>query len=428
MENYSTKERMIARALDSFPALRGMAKWTYQRLNYFLCRDGVALKLNPRVRMVGLPEEAEHFFGYFDKCCWSPDEKQILYHRVRLTNIVEIVIYDIQLGTNRVVAVTNSWNWQQGAMAQWWPGRGSEWIAFNTVDNDRLVCHIHDTENGNLIKVLPMPIQAVSPRGDYAISLNYTRLARLRPDYGYEVDVVNLKPDMSDESDGLWLIDVSAEQVSLVLSLDDLRQNQSLPSMQKAQHKVNHVVFSPDGQRIAFMHRWTGKNGKFSRLYTACPDGSELCLLADNRMVSHYCWRDTSHLLAWARKDLCGDRYLLFTDKTPHVEIFGEDIIDMHGDGHPSFSPNGRWLITDTYPGRDRKRALLLYDTLNRNLFLVGQFFSPWQFNDTTRCDLHPRWSPDGNWIAIDSAHTYRRGLYLIDVKGLLVDDAKERT
>jgi len=418
--HYCARERMIARALDSFPTLRHVMKATYQRLNYFLCRDNTPLQLHPGIHIEIPAEASDHFFGYFDKSCWSPDGRYILYHRVGKTDSLEIVIRDTAVGINRVVATTDCWNWQQGAMAQWWPGKGSVWIGFNVVDRERLVGRIVNIGSGVLVKDLPMPIQAVSPVGDCAISLNYTRLARLRPDYGYEVAVRNLRPDLPDKSDGLWHIDVLSGQASLVLSLEALRQNQPAPSMEGAQHKVNHVVFSPDGQRIAFMHRWIGAEGKFSRLYTACADGADLYLLADDRMVSHYCWRDASHLLAWARKAPYGDHYFLFTDRTSQVEIVSEGIIDAQGDGHPSFSPDRRWLVTDTYPGRDRKSSLLLYDTIGGQLHVAGRFLSPWRFNGTTRCDLHPRWSPDGNWVAIDSVHTGRRGLYLIDVSGLV--------
>lgn len=420
MSNYSAKERIIARWLDSFPALRGGLKMAYQRLNYLLYRDNVPMRLHPEVCMQALPEAGDHFFGYFDKSCWSPDGRYVLYHRPLVTNGVEIVIRDMLRETDRVVGISICWNWQQGTMAQWWPGKGSAWIGFNAVDHGRLVGRIVDASSGAVVKDLPMPIQAVSPRGDCAISLNYRRLARLRPDYGYEVDVVNFKPDMPDETDGLWLVDVSSGKASLVLSLDALRHNQPMPSMKGAQQKVNHVIFSPDGERIAFMHRWMGSNGKFSRLYTARADGSDLYLLADDRMVSHYGWRDDSHLLAWARKDPEGDHYFMFTDRTPDVEILGKGVVDVYGDGHPSFSPDGRWLITDTYPGRDRKCSLLLYDALGGDLYVVGQFFSPWRFNGTARCDLHPRWSPDGKWVAIDSVHTGRRGLCLIDLSRLV--------
>ncbi|MFQ5444658.1 MAG: hypothetical protein ACE5EK_08575 [Nitrospinales bacterium] len=36
-----------------------------------------------------------------------------------------------------------------------------------------------------------MPVQAVSPKGNCIISLNYRRLASLRPDYGYTQEVKN---------------------------------------------------------------------------------------------------------------------------------------------------------------------------------------------------------------------------------------------
>jgi len=100
----------------------------------------------------------------------------------------------------------------------------------------------------------------------------------------------------------------------------------------------------------------------------------------------------------------------------------GGGVLDTQGDGRPSLSPNSQWIVTDIYLGRDRKRSLILYDIFNQKLHIVGKFFSGWQFDGTNRCGLHPRWSPDGNWIAIDSANTGRRGLYFIDLKGIIAD------
>ena len=36
------------------------------------------------------------------------------------------------------------------------------------------------------------------------------------------------------------------------------------------------------------------------------------------------------------------------------------------------------------------------------------------------RCDLHPRWSPDGNFISIDSTHEEKRKTFLINVSKVL--------
>jgi Tol biopolymer transport system component len=90
------------------------------------------------------------------------------------------------------------------------------------------------------------------------------------------------------------------------------------------------------------------------------------------------------------------------------------------GDGHPSVSPDGRYLVTDTYPDRRRQQSLLLFDLQTQELEVLGRFLLPVNFYAETRVDLHPRWSPDGSLISIDSGHRGHRGTYILDIGGLL--------
>src|SRR5690606_16604479 len=98
-------------------------------------------------------------------------------------------------------------------------------------------------------------------------------------------------------------------------------------------------MYSPSGARYVFMHRWIGPQGKFSRLYAGTTDGRQPKLLLDDRMVSHYQWRDDEHLLAWARTAANGDRYYEINVVTGKLAIIGKDELDRFGDGHPSYSP-----------------------------------------------------------------------------------------
>jgi hypothetical protein len=48
----------------------------------------------------------------------------------------------------------------------------------------------------------------------------------------------------------------------------------------------------------------------------------------------------------------------------------------------------------------------------------LGQFLSPPGYTGEWRCDLHPRFSPDGKKVVIDSTHEGNgRQMYLIDIK-----------
>jgi len=49
----------------------------------------------------------------------------------------------------------------------------------------------------------------------------------------------------------------------------------------------------------------------------------------------------------------------------------------------------------------------------------LGGFFVPEAYREPySRCDLHPRWRPDGKMLAFNSVHEGSRQVYVIDVSG----------
>jgi hypothetical protein len=242
----------------------------------------------------------------------------------------------------------------------------------------------------------------------------------LRAEYGYATIAQNFAPDQALERDGIWEVDLMSGRHRLMLSIAQLKETCPRAEMQHSEHKVNHITYSPGGSRFAFLHRWLGPQGKFSRLYVGGSDESEPRLVLDHRMISHYTWMDDATLLTWARAPEGGDRYYLVNLLTGERQVVGKDSLDVHGDGHPSFSPDRRWIVTDSYPDRARRRHLLLYEMTSGVVIQLGMFFAPWTFDGARRCDLHPRWSPDGTAICIDSAHTNTRMMYLIDVRAIV--------
>ncbi|MBI3971026.1 MAG: hypothetical protein HY332_07025 [Chloroflexi bacterium] len=85
-------------------------------------------------------------------------------------------------------------------------------------------------------------------------------------------------------------------------------------------------------------------------------------------------------------------------------------------DGHCSYSPDGNWLLTDTYPRRKPYRTLILSDLRTGRRIDVGRFLSPPEITGEIRCDLHPRWSQDGTLVCFDSVHEGSRQLHVVDV------------
>lgn len=426
----SSLDRRIGRLLDSYPRLRAMSKFAYQRAAFFVYggKSG-PLTIHSHARISDAsdfvsksPVEKPNtmFFGYFGTSPWSPCGRYFLVHSLRDGNpaVSEVHAIDLHSGTTTVLGQTRAWNYQQGSMAQWVGNATSTTVAFNDLVGGSLGCRLVSLEGGE--RFLPWPVQAIHPAGTEALSLNYRRLWHMRPEYGYRVSADNFAPDQPTGSDGLWRFSLESGESRLLFSLDDLMQNRPRPEMAGAGHKVNHAVYSPGGQQVVFLHRWLGSKGKFSRLYHATSDGRDLRLLLDERMVSHYTWRDEKTLLVFARARPGGDRYYLIDMEDGEIRSLGSDALDGFGDGHPSYSPDRQWIVTDTYPDRGRMRRLLLLHCADLRLLEVGAFFTPWRFDGAVRCDLHPRWSPDGQAISVDSVHEGSRRCYVLDVSRIV--------
>jgi hypothetical protein len=283
-----------------------------------------------------------------------------------------------------------------------------------------------------------MPVYSVSHDGRSAVTLNFARLARTRPGYGYAGLAGAWGGDGAPEHDGIYWMDIASGEQRLVISLAQLAGFRSRPSMNGAVHWVNHLQFSTDDARFAFLHRWSSRPGDpwQTRMFTARPDGHELHLVADHAMVSHYDWRDAGQILVWARRrgllrwpslrrylgwarrGFTGDRYFLITDRSRRATAVGEDVLTS--DGHCSYSPDRRWILTDTYPDAEQKRALILFRVADGKRIDIGRFYSPPELSGECRCDLHPRWSRDGRQVCIDSAHEGERQMYVLDVGSIV--------
>jgi len=365
-----------------------------------------------------------HFFGYYDKSPWSFSGRYMLALQVDFmdrppasNDAATVGIIDLKENCSfKPLVQTYAWNWQQGTMLQWLPRSSDRLIIYNTRERNRFASVILNIKTGES-RELPLPIYVISHDGRWMLSLNFARVARTRPGYGYlGVSDLWMKEEAPKE-DGIYLMNLETGENQLVVSLAKMASFHPRADMKKTVHWFNHLLFSPDGRRFIFLHRWTRANNKrswFTRLYTSDMNGEDICLLADDGMVSHFDWRDPIHILAWARKKGVGNHYFLFTDKSEEFKIIGEGVLDC--DGHCSHSPDRRWILTDTYPDKHHNRRLLLYQPETGKMVELSRFYSPPELRGEIRCDLHPRWSRDGCCVCIDSTHEGTRQMYVIEV------------
>ncbi|MDZ5784212.1 TolB family protein [Marinococcus luteus] len=425
MAQYSFIEKRLARLIESNPKIKKTAKFLYQRMQYALHRKkDFTYETHPEVKLetpyehLGLEaSDAPLFFGYYDRKPWNPSQTRLAYHRLNAASDWEIVALDGEKQQDITAETTAAFNFQQGSMTCW---VDEERLLYNNFVDGNLVARQFNVKSEQVEATYPMPLQTLHPGENTFLSINFKNLTRLNPEYGYEGESMNLHPFLPREEDGIWKVNMDTQKTELIITIKQLIQHKFRPEMEGAEHKVNHVMYSPSGKQFIFMHRWIGKQGRYTRLYAAAADGSNVRLLLDDRMVSHCCWYNDDEIIAWARTEARGDHYYWLNTNTSNISILGEGVLDQYGDGHPSISPDQKWLVTDTYPDKSRIRHLFLYNLNSGEFVEAGQFFAPWAFDLSKRADLHPRWSLDGKYISIDSSHEGVRKSYILDVSSLI--------
>ncbi|SIO65787.1 WD40-like Beta Propeller Repeat [Singulisphaera sp. GP187] len=196
-----------------------------------------------------------------------------------------------------------------------------------------------------------------------------------------------------------------------------LKLGQPFADWGQAKHYFIHLLFSPDGSRFIFLHRWrTPQKHAGTRMFTAAADGSDIRLIDANGMTSHFIWRDERHILAWSDQPSRGKRFYLFDDGGEQKpEPVGPEV--MLSDGHCTYLPGNAWILNDSYPDKQRNQNPYLYEVKSGRRVALGHFPVPPEYSGEWRVDTHPRFSPDGKKVVIDSAHGgLGRQMYLIDI------------
>lgn len=431
-------EQIINQKLNEHPILKKKIKKVYQRTMY---------AISPKIKLEGdvvrvSPDDLKHeyFFGYYDKSPWDATDRYMLCMKANDTwsdvspkEIAKIILIDTK-HDNKVVtlAETHSWNVQQGCMLQWVGPEYKDRILFNDCRNGQycsVILKLEFPKNGNLDnlkvteeKVIPAPVYSVASDGTFALTLDFSRLYRLRPGYGY----YNVPEETADEKlpdkPCIWYVNLITGEVKPILKYTDFANFQPRPEMEGAEHKVNHIMLSPNGKRFMVLYRWFTGQRKYTRLITCNVDGTDMYILSDDDMVSHCCWRTDKQIFAFENKkhglkgDKVGNGYYLMKDKTQEYRRFWPGI---DYDGHPSYSPDGSKIVFDRYPDRARITEIMVSDAKNRKnsgVKTIARMFAPFKYDNDTRCDLHPRWNRAGDKVCFDSVFEGHRGLYVIDV------------
>ncbi len=384
----------------------------------------------------GLPSVAEvvqathgpkhHFFGYYGISPWNASGKYLVClqtdqgrGKVEPGDRATIALLELASGDLRPLTTTRAWNFQQGTMLHWMGTDPERLITFNDRRDGMLAGIVRDVFNGEE-RMLPRPIAALAPNGKLAASLNYDRLNETRPGYGYGGDVEAARlGETAPGDDGLYIMDCATDEVKLIVSYADAIAAEPLPSGYNGSPIwFNHVLFSRDSERIFFLARFRGDARQLvTAAFTVDVDGANLrCIIPYAWGASHFDWGPDRQMVITTRYQGASNwLHVVFTDgaSRDQYQVLRDDVLGR--DGHCTFSPTGTWLVTDSYPySPERLQDLYLVNMDSREASRAAAFYQPREFHGPWRCDLHPRWSPDGTQICIDSTHGGMRQVYIV--------------
>ncbi len=406
-------------------------------------------------------ENHSEWFGYYNYDTLSSDQTKLLCNRITEDGVsprsdlpIEVGFYDIPSGLWHHIGYSDSWNWQQGCMLQW---LNDDEVIYNASKNNHHIAIIHKISTGDN-RILDWAIYGITPDGTKSISLDMERAHWCRA-YHYESVVDTSKDGAVYEGDGVFEIDLINNTRKRIIPIQDIIALDNRPYFKEAKHWLEHVMINQEGTRFCVLHRFSPINNVY--LYKT------RLILVDMQTLKMECipnWEYTqwSHF-GWNNNDFCiyaypckipvsetdfvqkstsslnttynlsHNKYLKqFISKGIHsiipirlddiirglrkhyqyyaqyngqyriVDRFKNTLFDI--DGHPSFVAGGKYVVTDTYPDKNKEQRLVIYNRYNKK-YLVLAIFNAYYKGNPASCDLHPKLSRDGKYIVVDSAH-----------------------
>lgn len=292
--------------LNRSPRIKKVIKRSYQLFMYTISSK---IKFEGDIERISPNDGMEYFFGYYDKSPWDASGRYMLCLRAKETyksvapkESADIILFDTKNNNSyKIIGQTSSWNVQQGCMLQWLGPDYSEKIIYNDFRNGQY-CSVILNIKTNKEQIFNMPVYNVSQDGKFALSLDFSRLHRLRKGYGYSNLPEITRYEKCPNNPCIWYINLENGNINPILSYTDFANFEKRIAMEDSEHKVNHIMLNPSGTRFMVLHRWFNGSRKYTRLVTVNVDGSEMYNLSDDNMISHCCWKNDNEILAFEEK------------------------------------------------------------------------------------------------------------------------------
>ena len=392
------------------------------------------------------PGEGRVMQHFFDKSPISPSGRWIALLRLPYENrraepgdAADVMLIDLQTGEERTIAKSRAWEHQIGACVMW--GTTDDELYFNDLrvgEWEPFLVRLNPATGAR--REFPGGAFVISPDGTQAAGYNLKTVRRMNF-YGYGAAIPPERMPVNSgmpEDDGLFIIDLKTGRRRLVRSIASFfRDTLSDADRRELSDGASYgfqVKWSTDGEWLLFvvvqaMNSETPGSGKsqWRRMIFSChPNGSEPHLAlpwqiwakGGHHLNFHPDSRTITMNLIGPDGHLCLMKFDVFG--TPPTPLCGL----VRGSGHPSVSPDGRFLVTDAYLGEpvaypDGTVPIRLVDLatgheheIARVNTVTGERFRNGEF----RVDPHPAWSRDGRHITLNAFEGGTRRVLMLDL------------
>ena len=393
-------------------------------------------EMGPAVcRLTNGPKEHKHTYHIF--CPWSPDGRLLLLLRYDRENPeADVRVLDAATGEVRTTGRTRKWE-SHGAAYQQWQG-GQQRVLYRSADDSgpKVVSVCPDGSDERAFSTEGFIPHYCSPDGRWVYGT--PPLDAMFPD-----DAIAPRDDK-----GLSRMDLETGECELLLSVE--RAAALLPdsdALSPCHLHVKMIVTHPRLGRIFFNLTNTfwerdGAEPRIRCLISLDPDGGNPAYVG--RILHHPNWHPIEDRILANVKDFNDEtRFGLYRGDGRRVL---EYVPAVTGAGHPSFSPDGRWICTDKAGPGTSSRVVFVDPAAGREVVAaeyeaVSEGYASFKAVDERapgetvagalsrlaekgprawQTHVHPAWSRDGSAVLINADLGHGSQLFAVDVKHTL--------
>ena len=410
------------------------------------------------------------WFGYYNYDPLDLTRVKMLCNRsmfdsraINADDTIEVGFYNISTSEWTCVGNTAAFNWQQGAMLQWRPAHENE-VVYNCVRDGHYAACIHNIV-AKTDKYIDFPIYGITPDGRKALTLNYERSYWCRA-YHYKPIVNEAYNVKIAADDGIFEVDLETNTARRIVDIADVLKIDADEDFSSKKHWFEHIMINPQGTKFVFLHRFSGEDvfAYQTRVVTCNIDGSNIQVVGGWRcnQWSHIGFvnetdfvvftvavgavakksaliNSRGKLYNYAKKmykkyvsKLLGKKiqsklesrreyqvYRISDSSVIKIDTYSNSIGNI--DGHPSFTTDGKYMITDTYPDENGYQHLLVYNPQTRKCIELANFYAPLKGNPAS-CDLHPKLSRDNKTVVVDTAYPGKHRMIAMELDWEMIE------